>query len=203
MSFGVDRERAKKASLQETILKHTTVIILWLYIYFLLNWFFSCMLISQEEQAANRIAAATFVLCSEGSRIRIMHACFSPPLLFFLLHLITFSDYAALSYIYTYATWTDTTSLCVALHLGHLHAPDQTMSWRERELILTHWRKSSVRHEDAQWDFFPNLRLSKQGSKGATVSPNTGFFSACLCFCGAIFVFVLLMQIVHQNALCH
>lgn len=41
-------------------------------------------------------------------------------------------------YIYAYAIRTDTTSLCVALHLGKLHAPDQTMSWWERELILTH-----------------------------------------------------------------
>lgn len=35
------------------------------------------------------------------------------------------------------------------------------MSWRGRELILTHQRKSSVRHEDAQWDFFPQSQVVK------------------------------------------
>lgn len=95
------------------------------------------MLISKEEQAATRVAAAPFVLCSEGSRIRIIHACFSQPLLFFITFNYIFRQYCPVLYIYLCHMNRHNMCHCVALHLGHLHAPDQTMSCRERELILT------------------------------------------------------------------
>lgn len=73
----MDQETAKKAGLQEVILKYISG-----------NYFVILHLLSIELillMHAYRVAAATFVLCTERTWIRVMYACFSLPLLFFLI----------------------------------------------------------------------------------------------------------------------